>query len=94
VRSPDKNPDVKGIHERFARLGVISTILRNKESRKRCVICRFYLFLVCSKLMASVVDTTFSTRTVYRNGEEPAITTHVSALVLVYAFTVYSQYLK
>ncbi|KAF8974481.1 DnaJ domain-containing protein [Flammula alnicola] len=32
---PDKNPDVKGIHERFARLGVISTILRNKESRKR-----------------------------------------------------------
>ncbi|KAF8812521.1 DnaJ-domain-containing protein [Phlegmacium glaucopus] len=32
---PDKNPNVKGIHERFARLGVISTILRNKESRKR-----------------------------------------------------------
>ncbi|KAH9482729.1 putative J domain-containing protein C2E1P5.03 [Psilocybe cubensis] len=32
---PDKNPDVKGVHERFARLGVISTILRNKESRKR-----------------------------------------------------------
>ncbi|KAG6911179.1 hypothetical protein DXG01_003046 [Tephrocybe rancida] len=32
---PDKNPDVKGIHDRFARLGVIATILRNKESRKR-----------------------------------------------------------
>ncbi|KAG5648987.1 hypothetical protein DXG03_000336 [Asterophora parasitica] len=32
---PDKNPNVKGIHERFARLGVIATILRNKESRKR-----------------------------------------------------------
>jgi len=32
---PDKNPNVKGIHERFARLGVVSTILRNKESRKR-----------------------------------------------------------
>ncbi|KAG6866443.1 hypothetical protein C0991_003961 [Blastosporella zonata] len=32
---PDKNPDVKGIHERFARLGVVATILRNKESRKR-----------------------------------------------------------
>lgn len=37
LRSPDKNPDIKGIHERFARLGVISTILRNKESRKRWV---------------------------------------------------------
>ncbi|PPQ94014.1 hypothetical protein CVT25_009862, partial [Psilocybe cyanescens] len=35
ILHPDKNPDVKGIHERFARLGVISTILRNKESRKR-----------------------------------------------------------
>ena len=33
--SPDKNPNVKGVHERFARLGVISTILRGKESRKR-----------------------------------------------------------
>jgi len=32
---PDKNPNVKGVHERFARLGVISTILRDKESRKR-----------------------------------------------------------
>jgi len=32
---PDKNPGVKGIHQRFARLGVISTILRNAESRKR-----------------------------------------------------------
>jgi len=32
---PDKNPNVKGVHERFARLGVISTILRGKESRKR-----------------------------------------------------------
>jgi hypothetical protein len=35
--SPDKNPNVKGIHERFARLGVIATILRNKEGRQRCV---------------------------------------------------------
>ncbi|KIY45281.1 DnaJ-domain-containing protein [Fistulina hepatica ATCC 64428] len=32
---PDKNPGVKGVHERFARLGVISTILRNPESRER-----------------------------------------------------------
>lgn len=33
--SPDKNPGVKGIHERFARLGVIATILKNTEGRKR-----------------------------------------------------------
>nr|GAT59925.1 predicted protein [Mycena chlorophos] len=32
---PDKNPHDKKIHERFARLGVVSTILRNKESRER-----------------------------------------------------------
>jgi len=31
---PDKNPGVKGIEKRFARLGVIAKILRNKESRK------------------------------------------------------------
>ncbi|KAF7352715.1 J domain-containing protein [Mycena venus] len=32
---PDKNPNDKTIHERFARLGVVSTILRNSESRER-----------------------------------------------------------
>ncbi|KAG9317404.1 DnaJ-domain-containing protein [Chiua virens] len=32
---PDKNPSVKGIQERFARLGVIVNILRNTEGRKR-----------------------------------------------------------
>ncbi|KAK0230900.1 DnaJ-domain-containing protein [Armillaria fumosa] len=32
---PDKNPNDKKVHERFARLGVVSTILRNAESRKR-----------------------------------------------------------
>ncbi|KAG0709715.1 DnaJ-domain-containing protein [Suillus ampliporus] len=32
---PDKNPGVKGIHERFARLGIIATILKNTEGRKR-----------------------------------------------------------
>ncbi|KAJ7713756.1 DnaJ domain-containing protein [Mycena maculata] len=32
---PDKNPNDKTIDERFARLGVVSTILRNKESRER-----------------------------------------------------------
>ncbi|TRM67735.1 DnaJ-domain-containing protein [Schizophyllum amplum] len=32
---PDKNPGVKHADERFARLGVVSAILRNAESRKR-----------------------------------------------------------
>ncbi|CAK5275597.1 unnamed protein product [Mycena citricolor] len=35
VLHPDKNLGDKTIHERFARLGVVSTILRNKESRER-----------------------------------------------------------
>lgn len=35
VLHPDKNPGVKGVHERFARLGKVSTILRNKEKRTR-----------------------------------------------------------
>ncbi|KAJ7094680.1 DnaJ domain-containing protein [Mycena belliarum] len=35
VLHPDKNPGDKTIPERFARLGVVSTILRNKESRER-----------------------------------------------------------
>jgi DnaJ homolog subfamily C member 1 len=33
--SPDKNPKAKNIHERFARLSVVATILRNGESRER-----------------------------------------------------------
>ncbi|KAH8113263.1 DnaJ-domain-containing protein [Phellopilus nigrolimitatus] len=32
---PDKNPGVKGAHDRFARLGIIAQILRNKEGRER-----------------------------------------------------------
>jgi len=32
---PDKNPGVKGMEERYARLGVIAKILRNKEDRER-----------------------------------------------------------
>ncbi|EKM59234.1 uncharacterized protein PHACADRAFT_249533 [Phanerochaete carnosa HHB-10118-sp] len=32
---PDKNPGVKGAHDIFARLGVISKILRDTEGRKR-----------------------------------------------------------
>ncbi|WVO15315.1 hypothetical protein L204_102971 [Cryptococcus depauperatus] len=32
---PDKNPGIKNIHERFARLGIIGQILRNPERRER-----------------------------------------------------------
>ena len=35
INSPDKNPNVKGVQERFARLGVVGTILRNPEGRER-----------------------------------------------------------
>jgi hypothetical protein len=35
--SPDKNPGVKGIQERFARLGVVASILRSEEGRERSV---------------------------------------------------------
>jgi hypothetical protein len=33
--SPDKNPGVKDIQARFARLGVITQILRSPEGRER-----------------------------------------------------------
>lgn len=32
---PDKNAGVPGVHERFARLGVITQILRSPEKRER-----------------------------------------------------------
>lgn len=35
-RSPDKNPNVPMIQERFSRLGVIANLLRDEEQRKRC----------------------------------------------------------
>ena len=37
--SPDKNPGVKGVQERFARLGVVAAILRSQEGRERSVSC-------------------------------------------------------
>lgn len=37
--SPDKNPNVKGVQERFARLGVVAAILRSQEGRERSVSC-------------------------------------------------------
>jgi hypothetical protein len=36
--SPDKNPGVKGVQERFARLGVVASILRSEEGRERSVV--------------------------------------------------------
>ena len=36
-KSPDKNPGVKGAQDRFARLGVVGSILRNQEGRERSV---------------------------------------------------------
>lgn len=36
---PDKNRGVKGVEERFARLGLINTILRNPELRDRYNVC-------------------------------------------------------
>jgi DnaJ homolog subfamily C member 1 len=33
--SPDKNPGVKGAQERFARLGVVASILRSQDGRER-----------------------------------------------------------
>src|ERR1700728_4461005 len=33
--SPDKNPNVKNVHERFSRLSVVAAILKNEESRER-----------------------------------------------------------
>jgi curved DNA-binding protein CbpA len=35
VLHPDKNPGVKGVQERFARLGVVGSILRSEEGRER-----------------------------------------------------------
>lgn len=35
LASPDKNPGRKNAHERFARLGIIAQILRDKEGRER-----------------------------------------------------------
>ena len=37
--SPDKNPGVKDAQERFARLGVVASILRNTSARERFVPC-------------------------------------------------------
>lgn len=40
--SPDKNLGVKGVQERFARLGVVASILRNQENRERSVLVTIF----------------------------------------------------
>jgi hypothetical protein len=77
--SPDKNPNVKGVHERFARLGVISTILRNKEGRERYVIGSSQL--CCSQTLGFFLDMTSSTRMESQNGEVLGTIIHDSDLV-------------
>ena len=63
--SPDKNPGVKGIHDRFARLGVIVSILKNAALRERFVVSMGWLHDVIN----GNVDTTSFSRTVCPNGE-------------------------
>ena len=77
--SPDKNPNVKGVHERFARLGVISTILRNKEGRERYVIGPSQL--CCSQMLAFLKDMISSTKMASQNGEVLGTIIHDSDLV-------------
>ena len=70
IWSPDKNPGVKNAHDRFARLGVVSKILRDSESRKRYADEADWLTgTVDPGTYYWNTDMTSSTRTVFRNGE-------------------------
>ena len=51
--SPDKNPGVKGAQERFARLGVVASILRSEEGRERSVY-RIYSFAKVDTLLMKI----------------------------------------
>lgn len=62
--SPDKNPGVKGAHERFARLGTIAAILRDSAGRKRCV----YATRLGFTLLTGDEGMITSTKTAYRDG--------------------------
>lgn len=83
--SPDKNPGIKDAHERFARLGIVAQILRNKEGRERYVLL---LAQLCNILFpeAYFIDAamTFSTKMEFRAGAAQATTTHGIVLGLVY----------
>lgn len=75
VLSPDKNPGVKGIHERFARLGVIAAILRDPRGRERYVIGKSRVLWKCS--MDALPDMIISTKMVCQDGEVQVIIIHV-----------------
>lgn len=80
---------MKNIHERFARLGVISSILRNSESRQRY----FSSPLPIAKshsLKALFTGTISSTKTAFLNGVVLDTITRATVLVLVYVL----KYLK
>jgi len=71
---------VKGIAERFARLGVISTILRNKESRQRYVL--LYDGFLGSTNDFEPTGMISSIKMVFQSGEALGITTSASAQAL------------
>ena len=70
---------MKGVHERFARLGVISTILRNKEGRERYVIISSQFAVL--KRWRFFIDMTSFTKMVFQNGEVLGTIIHDSDLV-------------
>jgi hypothetical protein len=79
--SPDKNPGDKAVADRFARLGTISGILRQEESRKRYDVSHVLLRLTLPPTEASESETSSflhsssSTRTAFPNGRAPATST-------------------
>ena len=76
ILSPDKNPGVKGIHERFARLGVIATILRDPVGRERLVVQA--TFACCESVYRMCyLDMIIFTKTEFQDGEGQDIITRV-----------------
>jgi DnaJ-class molecular chaperone len=69
MTSPDKNPGVKDIQARFARLGVITQILRSPESRERYNVDPSPIMIMSSLTSSS------STRMECQSGEEQGTTT-------------------
>jgi hypothetical protein len=80
IRSPDKNPGVKNAPERFARLGVIANILRNKASRKRYV--STIIFFQGPSFYHDYLDTTSFIKMVFPGGGALAIIIHALDLAL------------
>jgi hypothetical protein len=74
--SPDKNPGVKGIHERFARLGVIASILRDPVGRERLVVQATFACCECV-YRTRYLDMIIFTKTEFQDGEGQDIITRV-----------------